>query len=191
MKEIAGHKQERHQQERDNRSESDERTGICTRCPWLKLVTVGNTVVPFKAFQMTPIASTVYTVQNQDLILEETPGGFNQNRVCGSLVRGGKKAENMPEHWPYLTPVNKNHTPGLLFTPLQGVGVLSSVRFGSGETIQLLHMCMQQRYPWSSQRVTFAQTPPSSHLAMTYCHYCYVQSTSIYVEKLAYLVLIM
>lgn len=67
---------------------------------------------------MTPIASTVCTVQNQELILEATPGVFNQNRVCGSLVRG-EKAENTPEKWLYLTSVNKNHTPGQLFTPLQ------------------------------------------------------------------------
>lgn len=126
MKERAGPKQERHQQERDW-SESDERTGICTRCPWLRLVTVGNTIVPFKAFQMTPIASTVYTVQNQELIIEETPGVFNQNRVCGSLVRGGKKAENTPEKWPYLIPVNKNHTLGQLFTPLQEYSHQSSL----------------------------------------------------------------
>lgn len=120
MKERAGHKQERHQQERDW-SES------ASRNPYTLPLTVGNSAVPFKAFQMTPIASTVYTVQNQELILEETPGVFNQNRVCGSLVREGEKAENTPEKWPYLTPVNKNHTPGQLFTPLQEYSHQSSL----------------------------------------------------------------
>lgn len=168
MKERAGHKQERHQQEQ-NWSESEERTGICTRCPWLRLVTVRNTVVPFKAFQMTPIASTVCTEPgaNPRKLLEVSI----KRESVDPLWEGGKKAENTPEKWPYLTPVNKNHTPGQLFTPLQEY----SHQFGSGETIQLLHMCMQQWYPWSAQRVTIVQTLPSSRLAMTYCHYCYVQ----------------
>lgn len=113
------------------------------------------------------LASPVYTAHNHELILEVV----NQTSKDPFLQVPCESKEKQKTHWrnarTYLTPVNKEHTPEQLFTPLQHNSWLQS---GSGETIQLLYvteraLTLKVKAP---QRVTFVQTPPASCVAMTF-----------------------
>ena len=106
----------------------------------------------------TLLTSLVYTAQNHELLLQLV----NQTRKDLPLQLPCENKAKQKTHWrngrTCLTPVNKEHTLIFIFTTEP-----SSLRSGSSEMIQLLYGTETAL----TLKVTFAQTLPTSCLAMT------------------------